>query len=99
MSNFTNPIPCDHINTIMNSKKLFGYAKLPNFLYFDIQKYYPNVDHENLKKILLQKYLTIRGVKTLDNNIENLLKNSKITRYFKKFMKFVDKYLSYSNFD
>ena len=100
INNFLYPKPGDHISNIKNLKQKVKYAKEPYFLYFDVKKYYPSVNHQKLKLLIIKHYLISRDCKNLDNKTyEELLKHKKITVYFKRFLKFLDKYLSYSNFD
>lgn len=96
ITNFLHPKPITHINTIQNMKQNAKYARHPAFLYFDINKYYPCVDHEILKYKILSVYISSRWWYTKNKTYKQLYNHTKNSRYFKKFLKFLDKYLSFT---
>lgn len=99
IDNFLYPNPGYHIETIKNIKQNLGYAKNPRFLYFDVKKFYPTVDHQKLKSLILMHYLYSRNCRKLDEKtLEELQQHKKVSRYFKDFLKYLEVYFSYSNF-
>ena len=42
-------------------------AKQPFFIYFDVSKFYPNIDHKILKEKIIELYLRKRSYEKLKN--------------------------------
>ena len=98
ISNYFHTKPKDHIDYILNFKNKHRWKKF-ELIRFDIEKYYPSIDHEKLKTILVKHYLYSRWARNLEGKaLDILLEHKFITRYFKYFLNFLDEYLSYSMF-
>lgn len=75
-----NTKPSDFIYWIRDFKENAKFWKQPYFIYFDVEKFYPTIDHKILKTNILKLYWKKRW-----SNI--------ISRDFKKFLKFLDLFL------
>lgn len=88
--------PKDFIYWIRDLKQTARMARHPFYMYLDIEKFYPNIDHKILIEKVENLYLRKRSAEKLKNWRFN--KKPKFSRDFKKFLKFLEIYLWKSDF-